>query len=186
MPFEIIRNDIANVQADAIVTAASAKARISPGVDAAVHIKAGPALLSARAKAGQIPVGDAVITPAFDLPANYVVHAPNPIWVDGSKGEEDMLYQVYLRCLDLAYNNGCDTVAFPLLGAGNHGFPPQVALQVAVRAFGAFLMRRDMHIFLVVYQKESVVLSQKLVQDVNSYIDDRHVQQHMAHPTANL
>ena len=67
MPFEIIRNDIAKVKADAIVNTANPEPRIGAGTDHAIHRDAGPQLLEARKQIGNIAPGDAAITPAFNL-----------------------------------------------------------------------------------------------------------------------
>ena len=176
MPFEIVRNDITKMQVDAIVNPASRKPRFNPGVDMTIHKKAGPELLKARTLIGNIEIGDAAITPGFDLDANYVIHAPSPIWFDGTKGEADLLLTSYNSCLELAVENRCESIAFPLLGSGNHGFPKQKAIQIAINAFSSFLMEHDIHIYLVVFNKESFVLSEKLVQHVASYIDENYVE----------
>ena len=175
MPFEIVRNDITNMQVDAIVNAASRLPRVNAGVDSAIHKKAGPQLLEARKKIGYIQPGTAAITPAFELDARYVIHAATPIWIDGAKREEILLRQAYDMCLDLAAKNGCDSIAFPLLASGNHGFPKSKALQVAIGAFSEFLMEHEMQIYLVVFSKDSVKLSEKLVHSVACYIDENYV-----------
>ena len=180
MPFEIVRNDITNMQVDAIVNPASRGVKINPGVDLAVHKKAGPQLLEACAKIGDIQIGDAQITPGFGLDVQYVIHAPSPIWFDGTRGETKLLATTYRRCLDLALEQGCETVAFPLLGSGNHGFPKQKALEVAVQAMSHFLMEHDMHIYLVVFGEKSFALSEKLVQNVKSFIDEHYVEDYEA------
>lgn len=176
MPFEIVRNDIANMQVDAIVNPASRRVRINPGVDMAIHRKAGPGLLEARRAVGDIAVGDAAVTPAFGLAARVVIHAPSPIWLDGAHGEAGQLKKIYERCLALALENGCESVAFPLMAAGSHGFPKDVAMKTAIGAFGDFLMDHDMHIYLVVFGPRSFALSGKLVQNVKSYIDENYVE----------
>ena len=175
MPFEIVRNDITKMQVDAIVNAASRYPQVNAGVDAAIHKKAGPSLLEARKKIGYIPPGTAAITPAFDLGAEYVIHAATPIWRDGLHGEPKLLRQAYDLCLDLAVKNHCDSIAFPLLASGNHGFPKSKALQVAISAFSEFLLEHEMQIYLVVFSKDSVQLSEKLVHNVACYIDENYV-----------
>ena len=102
MPFEIVRNDINNVQVDAIVNAASRYPRVNAGVDSAIHKKAGPALLEARKETGYIQPGGAAITPAFNLDAENVIHAATPTWTDGLHGESQLLRQAYDMCLGLA------------------------------------------------------------------------------------
>ena len=161
MPFEIVRNDITNMRVDAIVNAASHLPRVQAGVDSAIHEKAGPALLAAREKIGSLPPGTAAVTPAFGLDAKFVIHAATPTWVDGNHNEEPLLRQAYEMCLALAARHRCESIAFPLLAAGNHGFPKALALQIAIRAFSAFLMEQDMQIYLVC--------------SVRSYIDENYV-----------
>lgn len=175
MPFEIVRNDITHMQVDAIVNAASRLPRVNAGVDSAIHQKAGPSLLEARKKIGAIQPGTAAITPAFNLNAEYVIHAATPTWIDGQHGEMALLRQAYDMCLDLAVKNNCDSIAFPLLASGNHGFPKSKALQVAIGAFSEFLMEHELQIYLVVFSKDSVKLSEKLVQNVACYIDENYV-----------
>ena len=72
MPFQIVRNDITLMDVDAIVNTANPQPMIGYGVDAGIHQKAGPRLLEARRRIGRIRVGDAAITPGFDLPAKLV------------------------------------------------------------------------------------------------------------------
>ena len=175
MPFEIVRNDITNMQVDAIVNAASRLPRVNAGVDSAIHRKAGPSLLIARKKIGYIEPGSAAITPAFMLDAEYVIHAATPTWIDGQHGETKLLRQAYDMCLQLAAERGCESIAFPLLATGHHGFPKDKALQIALAAFSEFLLQQDMQIYLVVFGKESYQLSEKLVQNVTSYIDQHYV-----------
>lgn len=176
MPFEIVRNDITNMCVDAIVNAASRYPQVNAGVDAAIHKKAGPALLAARKEIGYIDPGKAAITPAFALDADYVIHAATPTWVDGISGEMNTLRNAYDMCLNLAAQHHCDSIAFPLLASGNHGFPKDKALQVAIAAFSEFLMRHEMQIYLVVFGKDSLKLSEKLVHNVTCYIDENYVE----------
>lgn len=176
MPFEIVRNDITKMCVDAIVNAASRFPRVNAGVDFAIHKKAGSALLEARKVIGYIEPGNAAITPAFGLDAQYVIHAATPIWKDGSQNEALLLRQAYSRCLQLAALHKCESVAFPLLASGNHGFPKGKALQVAISAFSEFLLENEMQIYLVVFSKESVQISEKLVHHVSNYIDEHYVE----------
>lgn len=175
MPFEIVRNDITNMCVDAIVNAASRYPQVNAGVDAAIHKKAGPALLQARKEIGYITPGTAAITPAYNLEAEYVIHAATPTWADGKHGEMIVLRGAYDKCLELAAQHNCDSIAFPLLASGNHGFPKEKALQVAIAAFSEFLMAHEMQIYLVVFGKDSLKLSEKLVHNVACYIDENYV-----------
>ena len=176
MPFEIVRNDITNMEVDAIVNAANPRPIIGYGVDSGVHKKAGDQLLVARKKIGDIAFGEAAITPAFNLSAKYVIHAVSPIWQDGKKNEAQLLENCYVNSLQLALEHKCESIAFPLLSAGNHGFPKDLALQTAINVFSKFLMKHEMQIYLVVFGKQSFALSEKLFHSVQSYIDETYIQ----------
>lgn len=175
MPFEIVRNDITNMQVDAIVNSANPKPQIGLGTDSSIHEKAGPELLAARKKIGAIPVGQAAVTPAFQLHARYVIHTVGPVWNGGSYGEEALLRSCYDRSLELALANSCQSIAFPLISTNNYGFPKDKALQIAIRAFSDFLLEHDMHIYLVVFGRSAYQLSEKLFTRIASYIDDHYV-----------
>ena len=151
MPFEIVRNDITNMFVDAIVNSANPRPIIGAGTDSMIHKKAGPGLLEARQKIGPIAPGSAAITPAFDLYATYVIHTVGPVWDGGCHGEEALLRSCYDRCLQLAMEHHCKSIAFPLISTGNYGFPKDKALQIAISAFSEFLMNAEMQIYLVVF-----------------------------------
>ena len=175
MPFEIVRNDITQMTVDAIVNTANPRPVIGLGTDSMIHEKAGPKLLIERQKIGAIDVGNAVITPAFDLHAKYVIHTVGPVWDGGNRGEEALLRHCYDNSLKLALEHGCRSIAFPLISSGNYGFPKDKALQIAISAFSAFLLEHEMTIFLVVFDRTAFRLSEKLFQKVASYIDENYV-----------
>ena len=175
MPFEILRNDITNMHVDAIVNSANPRPVVGLGTDSRIHQKAGPELLAAREKIGPIPVGQAAITPAFNLSAKYVIHTVGPVWDGGSYGEEALLRSCYEESLKLAQEHGCKSIAFPLIATNNYGFPKDKALQIAVSAFSRFLLESDMLIYLVVFDRSAYQLSEKLFQSIASYIDDHYV-----------
>lgn len=175
MPFEIVRNDITDMCVDAVVNTANPQPIIGAGVDSAIHKKAGPKLLATRQKIGDIACGHAAITPAFDLQAKFVIHTVGPIWRDGNHGEAGQLYNCYMNSLNLARENHCNSIAFPLIATGNYGFPKEKALQIAINAFSSFLMEHEMQIYLVVFDRASFRLSEKLFQSVASYIDENYV-----------
>ena len=175
MPFEIVRNDITKMTVDAIVNTANPRPEIGLGADSMIHEAAGPQLLAARQKIGQIQRGCAAVTPAFDLKAKYVIHTVGPIWQGGHYGEETLLRSCYDQSLALAVKHGCKSIAFPLISTGNYGFPKDLALRIAMDAFGDFLAEQEMQIYLVVFDRDSYRLSEQLFQRVASYIDEHYV-----------
>ena len=182
MPFEIVRNDITKMVVDAIVNTANPRPAIGSGTDSMIHEAAGPGLLIARQAIGRIDVGCAEITPAFALQAKYVIHTVGPVWDGGSYGEEESLRSCYDNSLKLAVENKCKSIAFPLISTGNYGFPKDKALQIAISAFSTFLLEHEMQIYLVVFDRTSFKLSEKLFQSVASYIDENYVDECKAAP----
>jgi len=177
MPFSIVRNSIANMSVDAIVNSANPRPVIGSGVDTVIHDKAGPQLLEARKAVGNIARGSSAITPAFNLDAKYVIHTVGPIWIDGEQEEVKTLSSCYESALKLACEHKCESIAFPLISSGNYGFPKGQALTTAINAISSFLMEHEMMVYLVVFDKKSYSLSEKLFKDVASYIDENLVRE---------
>lgn len=176
MAFRIIRNDITKVKADAIVNTANPEVAIGDGVERAIYKAAGEdELLAERAKLGELVPGEVGITPAFNLNAKYIIHVSGPWWVDGSKGEEDLLRSCYEKALKIAVENHCETIAFPLLSTGNYRFPKEIGIQIAVDVFTEFLEENEIEIELVVFEDDSVSISGSIVDEVTCFIDDAYV-----------
>ena len=177
MPFQIIRNDITKVKADAIVNTANPKPRIGRGTDSAIYAAAGEEqLLAERKKIGDIAPGQAASTGAFHLNARFIIHTVGPAWVDGNHGEREILRSCYEESLALADNLKCKSIAFPLIATGVYGFPKDEALSIALSAIGKFLLTHEMKVILVVFDSKALELSEQLVGDIEQYIDE-----HAAH-----
>ena len=179
MPLEIIRNDITKVCADAIVNTANPNVAVGDGVDSAVYAAAGrERLLAERAKIGELRPGECAVTPAFDLPAKYIIHTVGPAWEDGNAGEMETLGRCYSGPLEKARELECESVAFPLISAGTYGFPKDAALKTAVSEISGFLFDNDMTVYLVVYNKEAFEVSGKAFSGIRSYIGDAETVEH--------
>jgi O-acetyl-ADP-ribose deacetylase (regulator of RNase III)/transcriptional regulator with XRE-family HTH domain len=177
MPFQIIRNDITKVKADAIVNTANPNVFIGAGVDSAIYEAAGKELLlTERNKIGFLVPGEVAITSAFNLNAKYIIHVSSPWWAGGDKGEAELLRSCYDKTLKLAKDNNCKSIAFPLLATGSYDFPKKLGLEIAVSAFTDFLEENEMEITLVVFEKTMVHISGELGEEVKSYIDDLYVE----------
>lgn len=182
MPFQIVRNDITSMKADAVVNTANPEAAYARGTDAAVYQAAGAEkLLAARRKAGFIATGEAAITSAFLLDAKYIIHTVGPVWQGGLHGESDMLRLCYKNSLHLALEHGCESIAFPLISTGTYGFPKEEALLTALSAIRDFLSEEEMTVYLAVFDRESFELSGKLFTDIDSYIDENYVSEKLSH-----
>ncbi len=176
MPFQIIRNDITKVKADAIVNTANPQPVIGGGTDGAIYAAAGAEqLLAERRKIGEIARGNAVSTPAFGLNARYIIHTVGPSWKGGNHGERETLHSCYERSLMLAADLQCESIAFPMISTGVYGFPKDEALDIALEEIGKFLLTHEMDVTLVVFDRGSVELSKKLVGEIDEYIDEHSV-----------
>ncbi len=177
MPFQIIRDDITRVVADAIVNTANPDPTFGGGTDAAIYASAGRRrLLKEREKIGVINPGEAAVTPAFKLPAKYIIHTVGPVWRGGASGEFDTLRSCYEKSLDKAKELGCKSIAFPLIATGIYGFPKDKALQVALNAIQGFLLENEMQVTLVVFDRKAFELSGSVISDIRSYVDSNYVE----------
>lgn len=177
MPFQIIRNDITKVKADIIVNTANPKPMIGSGTDSAIYNAAGAdILLAERKKIGNINPGEAAVTPAFGLSAKYIIHTVGPAWDGGNHSEKDILRSCYDNSLKLAAELNAKSIAFPLIATGVYGFPKDAALDIALSAIGKFLLMHEITIILVVFGRESFVLSEQLVGSIDAFLDEHQIQ----------
>lgn len=89
------------------------------------------------------PVGQAKITPAFNLPCSYILHTVGPI-IYGALTENDcrLLASCYTSCLELASEKGLKSVAFCCISTGEFHFPNDKAAQIAVDTVKQFIKRK--------------------------------------------
>lgn len=177
MPFSIVRDDISRVHADVLVNAANVRLAPGGGVCGALFSAAGFDEMRAACEAiGGCATGDAVATPAFNLPARWCVHAVGPIWRGGRAHEEELLHRCYRSAFARAVELGARSVAFPLISAGIYGFPVERALAIAREEVVAFLRHHDeVALTLVVFERAVVQMGNALVEQVQEYIDDEYV-----------
>jgi O-acetyl-ADP-ribose deacetylase (regulator of RNase III) len=179
MPFTLVRQDITRMQVDAIVNSANTALQMGGGVCGAIFRVAGAADLGiACDKLAPIKTGESVITPGFRLAARYVIHTAGPVYRDGKHGEEEQLRSCYLNSLKRAVENECESIAFPLISSGIYGYPKEQALRVATTAIQAFLAEHDMNVFLAVFDRAAFTVSEQLLGQVASYIDEHYVDEH--------
>ena len=181
LPFTLIRQDITKLRVDAIVNAANTSLQMGGGVCGAIFNAAGKEELQATCdELAPIKTGEAVITPGFRLPAKYVIHTAGPVYQDGMSGEEALLRKCYLNSLKLAVENGCDSIAFPLISSGIFGYPPAEAFRVAAATIREFLQEYDISVFLSLLHKSLPAVSKETFEKVKRYIEAHYVHRRYA------
>jgi O-acetyl-ADP-ribose deacetylase (regulator of RNase III) len=141
---ELVQGDVTLQEVDAVVNAANSRLAGGGGVDGAIHRRGGPAIMretDANYPQG-CPTGSAVISSGGDLAAKYVIHAVGPVWRGGSQGEAGLLGGAYRKCLELAVEHGCQSVAFPSISTGVYSYPVDRAARVALSTAIEFLQER--------------------------------------------
>ena len=143
---ELTQGDVTLQEVDAIVNAANSRLAGGGGVDGAIHRRGGPGIMAetdARYPQG-CATGSAVISGGGNLAAKYVIHAVGPVYRGGARGEADLLAGAYRRCLELAAENECRSIAFPSLSTGAYRYPIDQAARVALSTCTEFLAEYDM------------------------------------------
>lgn len=130
--------DITTQKMDAIVNAANESLLGGGGVDGAIHRVAGPELLDACRPLNGCPTGSAKITPGFNLPAKFVIHAVGPVYRDGTHGEPDLLASAYRTSLHIAADRNLESIAFPAISCGVYAYPIPEAARIALSTAAEF------------------------------------------------
>lgn len=148
----IFKGDITKIDSDAIVNAASSDLKRCPGICDAIFSAADTARLEAACnEIGHCPIGEAVITESFGLPAKYIVHVAGPGWFGGTKNEKIVLKDCYRRSMELAWYYGCKKIAIPLMFSGGLNVSRSEAIKIAGCSISRFVSVFSAEVVLVLY-----------------------------------
>lgn len=138
--FVMTKGDITkNHEVQAIVNAANTSLLGGGGVDGAIHRAAGPQLLAECRMLNGCKTGKAKMTKAYNLPCEYVIHTPGPVWNGGKSREHELLASCYQSCLELALAHDIKSIAFPSISTGIYHFPLAEAAKIAIGTAKKFI-----------------------------------------------
>jgi O-acetyl-ADP-ribose deacetylase len=127
--------DILTADADILVLSANPSLLAGSGISGVIHKAEGPKLEAAAKPFAPIEPGQSIITPAFNLPAKYIIHTVCPRYMDGQRGENEQLYKAYASAL--AFHDRtpeAKSIAFASMGTGVYKWPPHLAAAIAIDA----------------------------------------------------
>lgn len=128
-------------------------------------------------------IGSVAVTPAFDLDADWIIHAVVPRWEGGEYEEFSKLCSAYMSALTLADHLKCSSIAFPLLASGQKRFSKKLAIRAAAECVHKFQGENLKKIILVVYDDDSVLSAKQLGYTVHeTYSSPRKEGKEVNHP----
>jgi O-acetyl-ADP-ribose deacetylase (regulator of RNase III) len=174
---ELIHGDIMEAEVDAIVNPTDIVLSGTGGLDRVIRQAAGSEVDRAcediRDLYGGCQTGEAVITPAGNLSAKYIIHTVGPIWTGGGIGEPKLLESCHRECLQLAVENGIQSIAFPAISTGTFRYPLEEAAPIVLTAVTEFVKYAQQHgdcvprlIQFFLFQEEAYVCYVKALSDL--------------------
>ena len=162
---ELVFGDITEVEIDAIVNPTDPDLSGGGGLDFIIHRAGGKGVDRAceeiRDFRGGCQTGRAVITAAGNLSAKYIVHTVGPVWVNGRIGEPELLASCYRESLQVAVENGIQSIAFPAISTGDFGYPIEKSAPIALKTVKEFVEQEQQRERQVPSRIQFVLFDQK-------------------------
>lgn len=165
---QVTKEDITQLNVDAIVNAANSRLLGGGGVDGAIHRAAGPELLEECKTLNGCKTSEAKITSAYNLPSKYVIHTVGPVWRGGKFNEEALLINCYKNSLELAQLNDCKSIAFPNISTGIYGYPKKEAAAIAIRTVHEFLKLNDnsLKVYFTCFEEPNYDIYKEIIENL--------------------
>jgi len=125
----IVRGDITEIEADAIVNPANVQMIMGGGVAGAIRRKGGEEIQQEALKKAPVRIGSAIVTGAGRLRARYVIHAPT-VETPGGKSSLEFIRKAVKAAVSKAEGMGLKSIAFPAMGAGVGGIPVEKSVEI--------------------------------------------------------
>lgn len=162
-----VKGSVVDMHVDAIVNAANKSLLGGGGVDGAIHKAAGPELLKECRTLNGCETGEAKITKAYNIKyADHIIHTVGPVY-SGKKKDAELLNDCYYNSIEIAYQNGCKSIAFPGISTGVYGYPLDEAARVSLLAAVHWLdAHKDtvMNIYFCCFKDAELSAYRKLTQ----------------------
>ncbi len=146
---ELIHGDIMEAEVEAIVNPTDIVLSGGGGLDRMIRQAAGEKVDRAceeiRDLYGGCQTGEAVITAAGNLSVKHIIHTVGPIWTGGGTGEPKLLGNCHRECLQLAMENGIQSIAFPAISTGMFRYPLEEAAPIALKTVTEFVEQTQRH-----------------------------------------
>ena len=165
MSFYIVKGDLFEQQADAIVITASPKLELEGPLGEKAHEICGERLVSELEQIKAPTLSQCVITNTYNLPSKRLIHVVTPKWNGGNYNEEKYLEQSYKNCINKLEEFGFTSIAFPLLSGGTNGFFKNRAIEIATETlYKCASKNEDLDIKLVIYDVDTWEACRKLLK----------------------
>ena len=163
---EILTGRITALWVDAIVNPANTSLLGSGGLDAAIHRAAGPELLAECLSLNGCKIGQSIMTDAYKLPCNKIIHTVVPVWCGGSKNEDELLASCYRTALDIAAEQKLTSIAFPYIGTGHCHFPKERAAEIALGVIKDYILTGKYKGYVIVccFQERDAEIYKRLLK----------------------
>ena len=175
----LLQTDITTLKVDAIVNSANKSLLGGGGVDYIIHKKAGAEMQQECHRihddiGGSIPNGQAVVTTAGNLPAQFIIHTVGPRWLGGSKNEAEELCNAYLNSLVKANEVQAKRLTFPNISTGVYNYPKQEAAEIAIGTVLSSLPSFEyiQHVYFICFDQENY----NIYASILSNLDDPKIQ----------
>lgn len=167
MRVELHFGDITEYNADCIVNAAKPSLLGGGGVDGAIHKKAGIELLNYCKGLDGCKVGEAKLSPGFNLPSKYIIHTVGPRYLFKTDSEKESLRLCYLNSLEIAKEKKFQSLVFSNISTGAYGFPKSLAASISFDIIAYFLSKNEYPTKVVIccYDIENLELYVRLIKD---------------------